>query len=451
MKFGKLHEFIYSLSTQDKYSEFDPKKSFNRVNTQETELLFSHHNQSTASLIGGPTNDVDSTVNKNQFDGVHEVRLAWRHIKNWLLKYSPDLNSTLQSPCTDADLSDFQKDLNIKLPNCLIEFYKITDGQSYFNDNGSGGLVFGLKLMPIDEIMVMTEHWRKVADYLNLKLLHANQTNKLQELSKLETSHANSSQLKFSSSNLDLIEPVKIAKQQRHESAGSPNIPRQKSIPPGTIHDSFAHPMWIPIITDEVGNCIGIDLCPPTNGGGTWGQVILFGREFDNKYLIADNFGDFLLIFANDLEMGNWDFRSSLANNNQDLLIGSEGELVFVEKGTNKEIPYLEVLKKRCIEKWLSSLNELNSEKSEEIKHLIKDLNLNTSSILKFKNSMDQFVNNNISSIEGISDPIIHSENQIAGGSDNAKNQVKLGETSDTKQDDTSKIALTVSTSDEDE
>ena len=50
-------------------------------------------------------------------------------------------------------------------------------------------------------------------------------------------------------------------------------------------------------------------------------------------------------------------------------------------------------------------------------------------------------VNNNISSIEGISDPIIHSENQIAGGSDNAKNQVKLGETSDTKQDDTSKIA----------
>lgn len=74
------------------------------MNTQETELLFSHHNQSTASLIGGPTNDVDSTVNKNQFDGVHEVRLAWRHIKNWLLKYSPDLNSTLQSPCTDADL-----------------------------------------------------------------------------------------------------------------------------------------------------------------------------------------------------------------------------------------------------------------------------------------------------------------------------------------------------------
>ena len=181
------------------------------------------------------------------------------------------------------------------------------------------------------------------------------------------------------------------------------------------------------------------------------GYLPFFGREFDNKYLIADNFGDFLLIFANDLEMGNWDFRSSLANNNQDLLIGSEGELVFVEKGTNKEIPYLEVLKKRCIEKWLSSLNELNSEKSEEIKHLIKDLNLNTSSILKFKNSMDQFVNNNISSIEGISDPIIHSENQIAGGSDNAKNQVKLGETSDTKQDDTSKIALTVSTSDEDE
>lgn len=451
MKFGKLQEFIYSLSTQDKYSEFDPKKSFNRVNTQETELLFSHHNQSNASLIGGPTNDVDSSVNKNQFDGVHEVRLAWRHIKNWLLRYSPDLNSSLQSPCTDADLTDFQKDLNIKLPNCLIEFFKITDGQSYFNDNGSGGLVFGLKLMPIDEIMVMTEHWRKVADYLNLKLLHANQTSKLQELSKLETSHANSSQLKFSSSNLDLIEPVKIAKQQRQETADSPSIPRQKSIPPGTIHDSFAHPMWIPIITDEVGNCIGIDLCPPTNGEGKWGQVILFGREFDNKYLIADNFGDFLLIFANDLEMGNWDFRSNQTNNNEDLLIGSEGELVFVEKSTNKEIPYLEVLKKRCIEKWLSSLNEKNSEKSEEIEQLIKDLNLNSSSILKFKNSMDQFVNNNLSSIEGISVPITHSEIKVTGGMNKAKNQEKLSDRKGVKADDSSKLSLTESTSDEDE
>lgn len=414
MKFGKLHEFIYSLSTRDKYSEFDPKKSFNRVNTQETELLFSHHNQSNTSLVGGPSNDVETAINKNQFDGVHEVRLAWRHIKNWLLKYSPDLNSTLQSPCTDADLTDFQKDLNIKLPNCLIEFFKITDGQSSFNDNGSGGLVFGLKLMPIDEIMVMTEHWRKVADYLNLRLLHANQNTKLQELSKLQTSHPNNSQVKFSSSNVNLLEPVKMPNQRQNENSDSPKIPSQKSIPPGKIHESFAHPMWIPIITDEVGNCIGIDLCPPANGGGTWGQVILFGREFDNKYLIADNFGDFLLIFAKDLEMGNWDFRSTgLDNNTGDLLIGSEGELVFFDKTSKKEMPYLEVLKKRCIEKWLSSLNDQNSEKSAEIKQLIKDLNLDDKSILSFQNSMDQFVNNNLSNIEGLTEPIHNFQNQV--------------------------------------
>lgn len=409
MKFGKLREFIYSLSTNDKYSEFDPRKSFNRVNKpQEDNLLYSHHNESTNSLNGGPTNDIDLTINKNQYDGVHEVRLAWRHIKNWLVKYSPDLSSSLQSPCTDADLNDFQKDLNIKLPNCLTEFFKLTDGQSYFNENGSGGLFFGLKLMPIDEIMVMTENWRKVADYLNTEIFQMNQTNELLKMSKLETSHQNTNnQFKNSSSNIDLLEPLQQSKRaQKEVNRNTHNIPMQKSIPPGAIHSSFAHPMWIPIITDEAGNCIGIDLSPPTNGCGTWGQVILFGRDFDHKYLIANNFGDFLLIFANDLEIGNWDIKTNSDDNNQDLMIGSEGELIFVDKESNKEMPYLEILKKRCIEKWLSALSDSNSEKSDEIQQLIKSLNLNSSSILSFKNSMDQFVNHNLSNIDGINEPI---------------------------------------------
>lgn len=71
-------------------------------------------------------------------------------------------------------------------------------------------------------------------------------------------------------------------------------MPKQRSIPPSVIHEMFAHPMWIPLVTDEVGNYIGIDLSPPP--AGKWGQVILFGRDFDFKFQIADTWGDFLLI-----------------------------------------------------------------------------------------------------------------------------------------------------------
>ncbi|KAI3404271.2 hypothetical protein KGF56_002910 [Candida oxycetoniae] len=460
MKLGqKLQEFIYLLSTDDKYSEYDSRKSFNRVNKPDTENLlgvYTHHNQSSLEMVtnhnytntngsnrmndigGGPSGSSSSSSSDqiSSIAGVHEMKLAWRHIKHWLIKNAPDMNSSLLSKCTSDDLVDFQKDLNIRLPLCVSEFFKITDGQSNFSSSlnmETNGLIFGLKLMSLDEIMIQTENWRKVSDFINNEIRQQNY--KTNELDKLPISHANMIQHKKTlglgvnvannispeKTSFDITEDMfaRKASISSYESSSSSSnhhhnhhhhhvssyhkMPKQRSIPPGTIHETFAHPMWIPMITDEVGNYIGIDLSPASEG--TWGQVILFGRDFDFKFRIAETWGDFLLIFANDLEIGNWDIKLNKKNNDGDLFIGNEGELVFVDKESTLEIPYLEMLKRRALKKWMLTL-ESEENKDTINQDLLAELKSNQVSILSLQNkssqSIDTFITNNLNLIDSL-------------------------------------------------
>ena len=462
MKFGqKLQEFVYFLTTNDKYSEFDSRKSFNRINKPDSEnLLGHHHNNSSLELVSHTNDDTslakNSNNSNNNLQGIHEVNLAWRHIKNWLHKYSPDLNNSLQSKCTDSDLQDFQKDLSIKLPNCVIQYFKLVDGQ--YSDFESSGLIFGLKLMSLDEITTATENWRRVAGHLNEEL----KQNFKSGLTKLPSSHSNSNQLtrKFTSTSnnadtslnsIGAINDIDMANigqdpistrssidisttTSRTSSTHSTNtatsmgynsnippltkkrgmnIPKQRSIPPNFIRETFAHPMWIPLITDGVGNYIGIDLSPASEG--LLGQVILFGRDFDFKFQISDNWGDFLLIFANDLELGNWDLKQDQKNNDGDLFVGNEGDLVFIDKSSGLEVPYFEILKTRSVKKWLDNLqkstpetdsNEQQQQQQQQHEQLLDELKNSQVSILTLSNkkfqSIDSFINNNLTLIDSM-------------------------------------------------
>lgn len=89
---------------------------------------------------------------------------------------------------------------------------------------------------------------------------------------------------------------------------------------------------------------------------GKWGQVILFGRDFDTMFKIAGTFGEFLLIFANDLELGNWALRKF--GEMEDLISGVESELVFRDNKTQREMLYLDMLRTLATEKSLNSTSE---------------------------------------------------------------------------------------------
>lgn len=64
------------------------------------------------------------------------------------------------------------------------------------------------------------------------------------------------------------------------------------STPPGAIKTKYFHIKWIPVISDHGGNYIGIDLDPDDKG--TKGQVIIFGRDEEDMFVLANSWGEFL-------------------------------------------------------------------------------------------------------------------------------------------------------------
>jgi cell wall assembly regulator SMI1 len=76
----------------------------------------------------------------------------------------------------------------------------------------------------------------------------------------------------------------------------------QNSRPPDTIQKVYAHPSWIPLAKDFSGNNIAVDLSPGPLG--TWGQIILFGRDCDTKYVVARSWASFLAAVADDFDAG---------------------------------------------------------------------------------------------------------------------------------------------------
>ena len=62
-------------------------------------------------------------------------------------------------------------------------------------------------------------------------------------------------------------------------------------MPVGCIKQRYADLKWIPICEDGSGNHIGVDLDPDVNG--KVGQVINFGRDEDDKHVLADSLKTF--------------------------------------------------------------------------------------------------------------------------------------------------------------
>lgn len=64
------------------------------------------------------------------------------------------------------------------------------------------------------------------------------------------------------------------------------------SYPEGAIQRTYFHLRWVPIIQDHGGNYIGVDLEPGPSGH--WGQIIVFGRDEHDMFVLADDWEGFL-------------------------------------------------------------------------------------------------------------------------------------------------------------
>ncbi|KAI9569004.1 hypothetical protein HD554DRAFT_2255302 [Boletus coccyginus] len=184
---------------------------------------------------------------------------TWNRIKIWLAREYPELGDTLNYGILPQDLAQIEMQFGFALPQAVRESYAVIDGQEAESSAGcSEGLFFGLSLLPLEDVLEEWRFWREVDD-----------------------------------------DPTTGANPRLRD--------LMRSIPDGWIRKEYSQRGWIPLVVDKVGNYIGVDLNP--GEGGSTGQVIVFGRDFDTKVVLWHGDGPggwarWLSNFADELESG---------------------------------------------------------------------------------------------------------------------------------------------------
>ncbi|KIY43621.1 hypothetical protein FISHEDRAFT_19822, partial [Fistulina hepatica ATCC 64428] len=185
------------------------------------------------------------------------LALTWNRIRAWLQREYPELGDTLNYGILPQDLEQIEMQLGFPLPAVVRESYLQVDGQEAESSAGcSEGLFFGLTFLPLEDVLEEWRFWREVDE-----------------------------------------DPTTGANSRLRDV--------MRSIPPGWIAREYSQRGWIPLIADRAGNYAGIDLSP--GEGGTPGQVIVFGRDFDTKVVLwkgdgVDGWAKWLASFVDELE-----------------------------------------------------------------------------------------------------------------------------------------------------
>ncbi|KAK4973340.1 Cell wall assembly regulator, partial [Elasticomyces elasticus] len=214
---------------------------------------------------------------------------SWKRIDRWTEDNYEELFENLCDGCTQNDVNELEHQLDCTLPMEVRESLQIHDGQE--RGGRPTGLVFSCMLLDCEEIVQEWQNWRTV----NEEYLRAD-THGFQPPQPPIKAFAGASSSSASASAAALPQP--------QQTSANPNwrqdlLARQDSQPPNAIQKAYAHPAWIPLARDWGGNNIAVDLAPgPT---GKWGQIILMGRDYDCKYVVARSWAAFLASFADDL------------------------------------------------------------------------------------------------------------------------------------------------------
>ena len=219
------------------------------------------------------------------------VAHSWRRIESWAEENYPELWDQICEGATVNDLNELEHQLDCSLPQDVRESLMIHDGQE--RGGMPTGIIFGSMLMDCEEIVQEYYQWTRV----NQQFL--SEVPPVKPTVPSKTFGGGSSSSEPSSSR------------QRPSSQGSnPDewrqnlLQKQDCVPPGAVRKAYAHPGWIPLVRDWGGNNLAVDLAPGPKG--RWGQIILFGRDYDTKYVVARSWAAFLALVADDLNSAKW-------------------------------------------------------------------------------------------------------------------------------------------------
>ncbi len=241
------------------------------------------------------------------------VSHSWKKIDRWAENSYTELWDQLGEGCTQNDINELEHELNMSLPQDVRDSLATHDGQE--RGGRPTGIIFGCMLLDCEEIVQEWRNWQIVnEEYLS----GARKPSYVSKGLSNGTSSSNQNQNRFWRQEL---------------------LDRQESQPPNAIQKAYAHTSWISLARDWGGNNIAVDLAPGPMG--QWGQVILFGRDYDCKYVIARSWAHFLATVADDLST-------------EKVFVDEEtGELKLKEFRTETiEPPYMDILRWRADQKY---------------------------------------------------------------------------------------------------
>ena len=244
------------------------------------------------------------------------VSHSWKRIDRWVEDEYPELYDQLSEGCTQNDINELEHELDCSLPIEIRESLQCHDGQE--RGGRPTGIIFGCMLLDCEEIVQEWRNWRVVnEEYLTAPSHHS--------------MHAPAKPVASSSSSTATQGPNPLWRQDL--------LDRQDSQPPKAIQKAYAHPGWIPLARDWGGNNLAVDLAP--GPAGKWGQIIIFGRDYDCKYVVARSWAAFLATVADDL-------------GSEKVFVDEETkELKLREfKAQNVEPAYLDILRWRMDQKY---------------------------------------------------------------------------------------------------
>ena len=247
------------------------------------------------------------------------VSHSWKKIDRWVEDNYEELFDQLSEPATQNDVNELEHELDCSLPMEVRESLQIHDGQE--RGGRPTGIIFGCMLLDCEEIVQEWKNWRIV----NEEYLTSQPNIQPQFPPKAFGSASSSSQ--------------PMAQQATNPLWRQELLDRQDSQPSRAIQKAYAHPGWIPLARDWGGNNLAVDLSPGPQG--KWGQIIIFGRDYDCKYVVARSWAAFLATVADDMC-------------SEKVFVDEETqELKLREfKTTNVEPAYLDILRWRADQKY---------------------------------------------------------------------------------------------------
>lgn len=207
---------------------------------------------------------------------------SWKRIDKWVEDNYQELWDQLCEGCTCNDLNELEHQLDCSLPLDVRESLQVHDGQE--RGGLPTGIIFGSMLLDCEEIVQEWENWKKVNQAYLTEPVNYNPAVPVKAFGGSSSSSRNS-----------ISQPQNPLWRQEL-------LARQDSQPPDAIQRVYAHPAWIPLVRDWGGNNLAVDLAP--GPAGRWGQVILFGRDYDCKYVVSRSWSAFLATVADDMNSG---------------------------------------------------------------------------------------------------------------------------------------------------